>query len=66
MVNVSKKRKSLFDDSDEEEDDVVQPTSEIEKFVQVARTVPANYEDFNILMWWKTNQAQFPLLTKIA
>ena len=63
----SKKRTSVFDDSDDEFDDtVIQTKSEIEKFVELASTVPSKYEGFDILLWWKTNQAQFPLLAKVA
>ena len=62
-----KKRKSVFDDSDEEDDyTIVQTKSEIEKFVELALTVPPKFKDFDILMWWKMNQARFPLLAKVA
>eukprot|EP00957_Ditylum_brightwellii_P070029 5318802-Ditylum_brightwellii.AAC.1 len=61
----SKKQKLVFDDLYSKENDTdIQTKSKLDTFVKLVSTAPSKYEGFDILLWWKTNQVQFPRLTK--
>ena len=58
----------MFCDSDDEGTDDTMPQmekDEYESFMDICIPV-GEYDNFNLLVWWKGNEEKFPILAKVA
>jgi hypothetical protein len=63
-----KQKRNMFCDSDDEGTEDTMPQmekDEYESFMDI-RIPVGEYDDFNLLVWWKRNEEKFPILAKVA